>query len=60
LGPPIAYKRMKLALLASFGNDLSTQLDLERDFQREAGKSQDFQEGVRAFLEKRPPRFEGK
>lgn len=59
-GPTLAYRLMKRALYASAGNDLSAQLDLERDSQREAGRSTDFREGVRAFHEKRPPRFEGK
>lgn len=59
-GPTLAYRLMKRALNASYGNDLDAQLALERDSQREAGASMDFREGVRAFHEKRPPRFEGK
>jgi 2-(1,2-epoxy-1,2-dihydrophenyl)acetyl-CoA isomerase len=49
--------RIKQALEASPGHSLDRQLDLERDLQREAGRSADYAEGVRAFLEKRPPRF---
>jgi 2-(1,2-epoxy-1,2-dihydrophenyl)acetyl-CoA isomerase len=60
MGPTLAYRLMKQALHASFSNDLDTQLDLERDMQRLAGRSQDFREGVKAFLEKRVPRYEGK
>ena len=60
MGPTFAYRLMKQALYASYENDLNTQLDLERDLQREAGRSQDFREGVKAFLEKRVPRYEGK
>lgn len=59
-GPTFAYRLMKQALWASYDNDLHAQLDLERDFQRKAGQSQDFREGVNAFLEKRPPRYQGK
>jgi 2-(1,2-epoxy-1,2-dihydrophenyl)acetyl-CoA isomerase len=42
---------------ASAGASLHEQLDLEAAFQGEAGRSADFAEGVKAFREKRPPRF---
>lgn len=51
---------IKLALQASASNGLDAQLDLERDLQRVAGRTHDFAEGVRAFLEKRDARFEGR
>ncbi len=49
----------KHALAASAANTLDEQLDLERDLQREAGRTPDYAEGVRAFMEKRPPNFTG-
>jgi 2-(1,2-epoxy-1,2-dihydrophenyl)acetyl-CoA isomerase len=49
----------KRALNASLTNDLDAQLDLEADLQSEAGRTHDFAEGVRAFLEKRKPNFTG-
>jgi 2-(1,2-epoxy-1,2-dihydrophenyl)acetyl-CoA isomerase len=38
---------------------LSEQLDQERDAQSALGKSHDYFEGVKAFLEKRPANFKG-
>ena len=51
---------IKQALNRSAANDLDRQLDLERDLQRIAGKTEDYREGVTAFLEKRPARFQGR
>jgi 2-(1,2-epoxy-1,2-dihydrophenyl)acetyl-CoA isomerase len=59
-GATHALGLLKRALLASPGNSLDVQLDLERDLQREAGLSDEFMEGVRAFLDKRPPDFRRK
>ena len=50
----------KRALHASATNSFDAQLDLERDLQREAGRTPDYAEGVRAFFDKRPPKFTGK
>ena len=45
---------------AGFANDLDTQLALEEELQREAGRTADYAEGVRAFVEKRKPIFQGR
>src|SRR5262245_33393109 len=57
-GPTKAYAAIKKALYAQ--NTLDAQLDLERDLQRELGYSEDYREGVAAFVQKRKPAFKGK
>jgi len=59
-GPTKGYGLIKKALHASAGNSLDAQLDLERDLQREAGFSEDYREGVAAFMQKRKPQYKGK
>jgi 2-(1,2-epoxy-1,2-dihydrophenyl)acetyl-CoA isomerase len=56
-GPTHTLGLIKRALAASAGASLDAQLDLERDLQREAGARDEYVEGVRAFLEKRPADF---
>jgi 2-(1,2-epoxy-1,2-dihydrophenyl)acetyl-CoA isomerase len=45
---------------AGLCNDLDSQLALEEALQREAGATEDYAEGVRAFVEKRKPVFHGR
>lgn len=59
-GPTLAYRNIRIALRKSLSNPLDAQLALEAQLQAEAGKTRDFQEGVMAFLEKRPAEFEGR
>lgn len=58
--PTRAFGLTKRALNASLGNSLEEQLTLEAALQAEAGATHDFNEGVRAFMQKRPPVFEGR
>ena len=51
---------IKRGFNASLGVDLDAQLDYEERLQREAGRTEDYAEGVKAFLEKRKPVFKGK
>jgi 2-(1,2-epoxy-1,2-dihydrophenyl)acetyl-CoA isomerase len=58
--PTVGLGLIKQALDASESNDLDQQLDLERDFQGQAGRTPDYMEGVTAFFEKRQPKFTGR
>ena len=44
----------------SWGHGLDEELDLQRDAMRELGFSDDYREGVAAFMEKRKPSFTGR
>ncbi len=58
--PTEGFAFIKQALDKSATNSLDAQLDLERDLQGEAGRTPDYAEGVRAFMEKRAPSFKGR
>lgn len=60
LMPTRAFGLTKKAVNQSLSNNLIDQLCLEEKLQTEAGKTEDFEEGVNAFLEKRKPKFKGK
>ena len=59
-GPGVAIERIKRSVHAATDNDLSKQLNLERDLQRDCGRSQDFMEGAMAFVQKRKPVFKSR
>ncbi|MDD3445222.1 MAG: enoyl-CoA hydratase-related protein, partial [Zavarzinia sp.] len=59
-GPTKALGMIRKMMQASFENGYDQQLDLERQLQRAAGQTEDFQEGVAAFLQKRPANYKGK
>jgi 2-(1,2-epoxy-1,2-dihydrophenyl)acetyl-CoA isomerase len=60
VAPTLGLARTKAAIRGSWQHSLAEQLDVERDAQRELGRSADYAEGVAAFIEKRTPRFTGR
>ena len=59
-GAILAFGRAKKLINYSFSNDLEKQLELEAEYIKQSAGTRDFQEGIKAFLEKREPSFEGK
>ena len=58
--PTEALVRMKRMFAVAATNTLDAQLDLEAALQGESGRTADYTEGVRAFVEKRAPAFRGR
>ena len=59
-GPSQAFRAAKKAIRSTYDNDLQSQLELEGKLQGKCGNTRDFVEGVTAFMEKRPAKFEGR
>lgn len=59
-GPLTSYRYMKANVNLALSTDFRTLLDREAETHLRCGETEDHQEGVRAFLEKRQPNFTGK
>ena len=59
-GPTVAYGRVKALFNSSWDASLAGQLDAETEYISNITMTDDFQEGIKAFTEKRSPRFQGR
>jgi len=58
--PPLSLAAIKAMIRTSWDRSLDAELDLQRDEMRRLGFTEDYREGVSAFLEKRPATFAGR
>ena len=58
--PPLGLAAIKQIIRSSWSRSLDDELDFQRDEMRRLGFTEDYREGVAAFLEKRPAVFKGR
>jgi enoyl-CoA hydratase/carnithine racemase len=59
-GPPVAIRLAKRSLYDNAERDLKSSLERETFSQNIASETEDAREGIRAFVEKRDPKFQGR
>ena len=58
--PPLGLAAIKTMIRSSWGHSLDEELELQADAMRRLGFSEDYREGIAAFLAKRPAKFAGR